>query len=225
MRGRRSQFCLGFLAAIALTAAAAPAHADMLNESAGTLVLDNFIVAQPGRNPVNFNNPPWLTATFKGTVGSNTFTLELQTSDWGSAYSSNYVVIWNFMSTIPVSDITLPSGFVKNPNNDTAGVMTFGLSNAMLYENADVTYTFTLTGGATYNPADFDVLSPGGTPDGMAYPTVKAYSLAIIGPNDQYYVADVAPEPSRPVGLLGIAGLGAIGLCLSGAKRLRPAVG
>jgi len=215
---------VGLAAVFILVFAGSSAWADMLtysngdvNGSTGTLLLSNFVTAN-GRTAVPLGDPPWVQAEFSGTVGSNTFTLTLTTLNWGASYSTAYVADWGFMSTIPSSDFSLPNNFLSSMGLDTAGTFTFifRTSNAtILPEKTTQMYTFTLT-GATYDPKEFDLTSAG--------PTNQAYSMAIFyesnNTNFDYYAADLpVPEPSRLVGLLGMAMMGGAGLCVGLAKK------
>ncbi|HEV2969164.1 MAG TPA: hypothetical protein VGY55_04180 [Pirellulales bacterium] len=208
------------------------ARADML--TATSLTLNNFskVLVPPGRPfPYDLGSQPWVTAVFSGTPGASTATLTLTTGSWAGVNTPGdlNVTTWGFNSSISPSNVSvvyssgggtkLVEDATRNEGLDSGGnfgfVLRSGNSTAGIPANTTQVYAITLSGGATYNPAAFDQLSSKGT--GL----FVAYSEAIIQDSGgEDYVADVAPEPSRLAGLIGLGVMGMIGLCFARfAKR------
>lgn len=233
---------MGLVAAVMLVWITRPARCDTITST--TLTLQSFSAvtvqgngtggSEPRSFPFSLGTQPWLTAVFAPVASQpDEASLTLTSGNWPSPAPTPgtlSLTAWGFnlLSSVSITGITGGgagyTGYNTGATMDSGGTFSIELLWSSGNFTAGKSQTFTITLNKPYAPSDFDQLStPVVSP---TYPSLfRAYSYAFIADpgNGEDYVADVAaPEPSRLVGLLSLAAIGFVGLCIgqSATRRL-----
>lgn len=223
------KLCVAVIVALALTASVGAARADLLSFNFSPL--ENL---EPFRaNPTPYlGAQPWLTVTISTnwsptspTKSATTGTLTITPgSGWVSGETLSELGL-NVLSSLTPSTFKFNGNSVSSVGLDTGGTFNFGFGPL----SASQSYTITST-SSFWNAASFLGMSSGGsvTVNNVNYGPYFFYSEAILS-NDLYiyassYAYSTTPEPSRLVGILGMAIIGSLGMCIGFLRSRKPVI-